>query len=63
MNTPVKMFFLFFTVLQLNAQVPAPVPSVQLKVKEKSGLFGMGGPRIVQIEALESTASAAPDRR
>ncbi len=50
MNTPVKMFFLFFTVLQLNAQVPAPVPSVQLKVKEKSGLFGMGGPRIVQIE-------------
>lgn len=50
MNTPVKMLFLFFAVLQLNAQVPAQVPSVQLKVKDKSGLFGMGGPRIVQIE-------------
>ena len=50
MNTPVKMIFLFFTVWQLNAQVPTLVPSVQLKVKDKSGLFGMGGPRIVQIE-------------
>jgi len=34
MNTPVKMLFLFFAVLQLNAQVPAQVPSVQLKVKD-----------------------------
>jgi tetratricopeptide (TPR) repeat protein len=47
MKTPGKILILFFTaVLQLNAQMP----SVQLKIKEKSGFFGMGGPRIVQIE-------------
>lgn len=36
--------FLFFLVGS------AQIPSVQLKIKEKSGFLGMGGPRIVTIE-------------
>ncbi len=31
-------------------RLPAQAPSVQLKIKEKSGFLGMGGPRIVLLE-------------
>ena len=37
---------LFFIVAFLNAQAP----SVQLKIKSKSGFLGIGGPRTVKIE-------------
>ena len=37
-------------VLCLLDQSPAQVPYVQLRIKEKSGFLGMGGPRIVFLE-------------
>ena len=45
-----KMRFVIACVICILSHMSAQVQSVQLKIKEKSGFLGMGGPRIVQID-------------
>ncbi|MCX6122450.1 MAG: tetratricopeptide repeat protein [Ignavibacteriales bacterium] len=48
MNT--RFFYLLTGLFCIAALLNAQVPSVQLKIKEKSGFLGMGGPRTVRID-------------
>ncbi|RPI04997.1 MAG: hypothetical protein EHM64_08030 [Ignavibacteriae bacterium] len=48
MNT--RFLSLLSGLLCITALLNAQAPSVQLKIKEKSGFLGMGGPRTIKIE-------------
>ena len=50
---------LFCIAALLNAQAP----SVQLKIKAKSGFLGMGGSRTVKIELSNENRQQASDKR
>ncbi|MCX7983925.1 MAG: tetratricopeptide repeat protein [Bacteroidetes bacterium] len=45
-----KVRLLFVGPILLCSLVFSQVPTVQLKIKERSGFLGMGGPRIVQLQ-------------
>jgi tetratricopeptide (TPR) repeat protein len=46
----IRFLSLFFGILCVATILNAQAPSIQLKIREKSGFLGMGGPRTLKIE-------------
>ena len=54
-----RLFALLLAVILVVGSSPGQVPTVEIKIKEKSGFLGMGGPRSIRLQ-LSNEARQLP---